>query len=129
MYKVTFPYRVLAKVGVKNMIITACVGGCNFDKNYPAIFAYTDYINYFGTDPHVGIDMPDCFVNMAQKFDAGLREKLIAAAKRVDVKIYPGVHVGRYGPTYQSPAEVKAFSILGASTVGMSLVPEAIVTV
>jgi purine nucleoside phosphorylase len=55
MYKVTFPYRVMAMAGIKTMIITCTVGGTNFNLDYPAIITTTDFINYFGTDPHVGM--------------------------------------------------------------------------
>ena len=54
----------MAKVGIKKLIVTCTVGGTNFGFKYPAIIATTDYINYFGTDPLLGLDLPDPFVNM-----------------------------------------------------------------
>ena len=66
---------------------------------------------------------------MSEKYDKKLRKKFVECGKNVGVTVHEGVHVGRYGPTYQTPAEVVAFSNLGASTVGMSMVPEAIVSV
>ena len=69
MYRTTFPYRVMGSLGIKNMIITCATGGTNYDIKYPAIHATTDYINWFGKCPLIGLDLPDRFVNMASKFD------------------------------------------------------------
>jgi len=67
----------MAMVGIKTMIITCTVGGTNFNLEYPAIITTTDFINYFGTDPHVGMQLPDVFVNMSEKYDKQLRDNFV----------------------------------------------------
>jgi len=67
------------------------------------------------------------FVDLTETYDAGLRELLLAAGKGARVKLQRGVYLAVSGPSYETPAEIRAFARLGADAVGMSTVPEAVV--
>ena len=89
----------------------------------------TDHINLMGANPLRGPE-PDGlnrFVDLTQAYDVSLRDRALAAAKRAKVKAHAGVYVAVSGPSFETPAEIRAFATLGADAVGMSTVPETIV--
>ena len=89
----------------------------------------TDHINMMGSNPLRGPAWPGRprFVDMTCAYDEGLRSLLHRAGKKCKLKLRSGVYLAVSGPTYETPAEVRAFARLGADAVGMSTVPEAIV--
>jgi len=89
----------------------------------------TDHINFMGVNPLRGPEAPgrSRFVDLSATYDPGLRALLAAAARRARVRLRAGVYLAVSGPSYETPAEIRAFADLGADAVGMSTVPEAVV--
>jgi purine-nucleoside phosphorylase len=129
MERVTFAVRALAAFGIKDLLLTNAAGGIN--KNFRAgdFMVLTDHINFMGANPLRGAAMPGLprFVDLTEAYDIKLRELLFKAGKITRLKLQRGVYIAVSGPSYESPAEIRAFTKLGADAVGMSTVPEAIV--
>ena len=88
-----------------------------------------DHINFMGVNPLIGLAENGGvkFLDMSQAYSARLREKLEAAAQKLQQPVWRGVYLATTGPNYETPAEVKAFAWAGADAVGMSTVPEVII--
>jgi purine-nucleoside phosphorylase len=133
MERVTFATRTLAAFGITDLLLTNAAGGIN--KNFCAgdFMVLTDHINFMGTNPlrplrggRQGKELPQ-FVDLTATYDENLRELLLRAGKISKMKLQHGVYLAVCGPSYETPAEIRAFAKLGADAVGMSTVPEAIV--
>jgi purine-nucleoside phosphorylase len=129
MEAVTFAVRVLAACGVKSLLLTNAAGGINRAFKAGDFMALTDHINLMGANPlrgpaHAGAPR---FVDLTQAYDAGLFKLLQRAGRRSQLKLRAGVYLAVSGPSYETPAEIRAFATLGADAVGMSTVPETIV--
>src|SRR5687767_5812465 len=127
---VTFATRVLGQLGVKVLILTNAAGGINLRFSSGALMLITDHINFMGTNPLVGpnderfgVRFPD----MSEVYSARLRALARDAAQTIGLSLEEGVYVAVHGPSYETPAEIRAFRTLGADAVGMSTAPEAIV--
>ena len=125
----TFPIRVLAALGIDTLLLTNAAGGINPRFKVGDFMVLSDHINLMGDNPlrgpePVGLNR---FVDLTQAYDATLRDRALAAAKRAKVKAHAGVYVAVSGPSFETPAEIRAFAVLGADAVGMSTVPETIV--
>jgi len=129
MDRVTFPIRALAAFGIRAVLLTNAAGGIH-PKFRPGDFmVLTDHINFMGVNPLRGPEAPgrSRFVDLSATYDPGLRALLAAAARRARVRLRAGVYLAVSGPSYETPAEIRAFAGLGADAVGMSTVPEAVV--
>jgi len=124
MERVTFAVRTLAACGITDLLLTNAAGGINRRFRAGDFMALTDHINFMGMNPLRGIPG---FVDLTQVYDASLQKRLAAAARQTGVKLQRGVYLAVSGPSYETPAEIRAFARLGADAVGMSTVPEAIV--
>ncbi len=129
MAQVTFPIRVLAKFGVQDLILTNAAGGINPRYQPGDFMRLTDHINFMGANPLRGTPVPgrERFIDLTDTYAPALGDLLSRAAKSVRVKLQRGVYLAVAGPSYETPAEIRAFARLGADAVGMSTVPEAIV--
>jgi len=129
MERVTFAVRALAAYGIRDLLLTNAAGGLNRKFRAGDFMMLTDHINLMGVNPLRGEAIPGLprFVDLTQAYDAGLRRLLRTAAKECKVKLQGGVYLAVSGPSYETPAEIRAFARLGADAVGMSTVPEAIV--
>lgn len=129
MERVTFAVRALAAFGIRDLLLTCAAGGLN--KNFrPGDFVmFSDHINMMGVNPLRGPTIPGLprFVDLTHTYDARLSKFLRAAANQCMLKLHAGVYLAVCGPSYETPAEIRAFARLGADAVGMSAVPEAIV--
>jgi purine-nucleoside phosphorylase len=127
--RVTFAVRALAAFGVRDLLLTNAAGGVNRTFRPGDFMALTDHINWMGVNPLRGpaISGLNRFVDLTDTYDAGLRQLLLAAGKAARLKLRRGVYLAVSGPSYETPAEIRAFARLGADAVGMSTVPEAIV--
>lgn len=114
-------HKVLQKLGVKTIIATTAVGAINESYEAGDIVLVKDHINMSGTNPFVG-KLPIEFVDMTNAYDVGLRELVKKIAKSLRIRIHEGTHIQSIGPSYETPAEVKFFRIIGGDTVSMSLV-------
>jgi purine-nucleoside phosphorylase len=128
MERVTFAVRTLAAFGIRDLLLTNAAGGLN-PKFRPSDFMLlTDHINFMGVNPLRGPQPEGLprFVDLTETYDTQLRGLVLRAGKRAGVKLRQGVYLAVSGPSYETPAEIRAFARLGADAVGMSTVPEAI---
>ena len=125
----TFSTRVLAALGVQTLLLTNAAGGINAKFGVGDFMALTDHINFMGANPLRGPEPAGLnrFVDLTAAYEPTLRAKLKQAAKVAGVKCHEGVYLAVSGPSFETPAEIRAFRTLGADAVGMSTVPEAIV--
>jgi len=129
MADVTFPIRALAAFGIEAVLLTNAAGGINRRFRPGDFMALTDHINFIGANPLRGtaLDGKSRFVDLTQAYDPRLNRLLKEAALKSRVTLHSGVYLAVSGPSYETPAEIRAFARLGADAVGMSTVPEAIV--
>ncbi len=129
MADVVFPARVLARLGVKAVILTNAAGGVRLTFKPGDLMVISDHINLFGHHPLIGANIDDLgprFPDMSFIYDPALRRAIRAAGRAEKVPLREGVYLGNSGPSYETPAEIRAFRRMGADAVGMSTVPEAI---
>lgn len=126
---VTFPVRVLAALGVTSLLLTNAAGGIARGLRPGDFLRITDHINFMGVNPLRGLRLGGgpAFVDLTRVYDPGLGRKLQSAARRAGIRLRAGVYLAVSGPSYETPAEIRAFARLGADVVGMSTVPEAVV--
>ncbi len=129
MSAVVTPARVLGLLGCRDVVVTNAAGG--IDRSFSAgdLMLISDHINLFGTNPLIGPNDETFgarFPDMSDAYRSDLRTLAKAVARRVKVPLKEGVYVGVTGPSYETPAEIRAFRALGANAVGMSTVPEVI---
>jgi purine-nucleoside phosphorylase len=129
MERVPFAIRALAAFGITDLLLTNAAGGINRKFRPGDFMVATDHINFMGANPlcgpaTIGLNR---FVDLTDTYDAGLNALLFRAAKTCNLRLRRGVYLAVSGPSYETPAEIRAFARLGADAVGMSTVPEAIV--
>ena len=129
MDEVTFPIRALARVGIQSVLLTNAAGGINRRFRTGDFMTLRDHINFMGANPLLGAAASDesRFVDLTRTYDPNLNRLLNKAAHQAKVTLHSGVYLAVSGPSYETPAEIRAFAGLGADVVGMSTVPEAIV--
>ena len=129
MAQVTFPVRALASAGVKDLLLTNAAGGIHATWQPGEFMVVTDHINLMGSNPLRGAEVSGMsrFVDLTQAYDPDLRRLLCKAGRRAGIRLRTGVYLAVSGPSYETAAEIRAFSRLGADAVGMSTVPEVIV--
>ena len=126
----TMPVRIMAKLGVKTLLLTNAAGGVNKDYRPGDLMLITDHINYSGMNPLIGEHHEDFgprVPDVTDLYSSGLRLKIKLAAVEAGINLRQGVYMMFSGPSYETPAEIRMARILGADAVGMSTVPEAIV--
>ncbi len=126
---VTAPMRLYGRLGVETVLLTNAAGALNPAFGVGELMALTDHLNFFGTHPLIGpnVEPGPRFPDMTAVYDPALRALLAACAEALGQTLRQGVYLGLTGPSYETPAEIRAFRSLGADAVGMSTVPEAIV--
>lgn len=129
MERVTFAIRALAEFGIRDLLLTNAAGGVNRNFCPGDFMVLTDHINFMGANPLCGEALAGRprFVDLTQVYDPKLSALLQRAGRAVKTRLRRGVYLAVSGPTYETPAEVRAYARLGADAVGMSTVPEAIV--
>lgn len=127
--EITFPIRVLAAFGIRDLLLTNAAGGINCALAPGDFMAISDHINFMGVNPLRGEAFPGLnrFVDLTNAYDPALRKLLQRAARSAKMKLHSGIYLAVSGPSYETPAEIRAFARLGADAVGMSTVPEVIV--
>ena len=120
------PIEFLAKLGISHLFLTNAAGSLKQKISTGSLMVIKDHINFSGLNPLIGEKSEDRFLNLTKAYDKGMIEALFTAAKQNDLKISEGVYAWFSGPSFETPAEIQALSILGADAVGMSTVPEVI---
>ncbi len=127
--QVVLPTRALALTGVKTLLVTCAAGGIVPRAAPGTLMVFSDHLNFQGANPLVGLEDERFglrFIDMTQAYDAELRRTALVAARRLGIKCFAGVYAGLLGPSFETPAEIRALQRLGADAVGMSTVPEVI---
>jgi purine-nucleoside phosphorylase len=114
------------RLGGETLLLTNAAGGLNNEWPPPSLVAIADHINFAGANPLIGRVGKDSFVPLTNAYDKGLRAKLHEAARAADIALHEGVYMWFSGPSFETPAEIRAARVLGADLVGMSTVPEVI---
>lgn len=130
MQAITFPIRVMRELGIETLFLSNAAGGVNADFAVGDLMLITDHINFLGNHPLIGENVARFgprFNDMTHCYTAALQETFRKAAAQIGGKLQEGVYLATTGPSFETPAEVKLFRSWGASAVGMSTVPEAIV--
>lgn len=134
--EVTFPTRVLGLLGCSALLLTNAAGGLNPAYTQGTLVAISDHINFTGGNAVLGPNEPRFaqrvgaglrFFDMTTAYSPRLRALAHAEADRLDIPLPEGVYLAVLGPSFETPAEIRAFRTLGADLVGMSTVHEAIV--
>ena len=129
MTDVVYPARVLARLGVGAVVLTNAAGGVRRTFRPGDLMLIADHINAFGTNPLIGPNeeaLGARFPDMSAVYDKKLRSLAKSTARELKVPLREGVYLGNSGPSYETPAEIRAYRSLGADAVGMSTIPEAI---
>ena len=129
MQEVMFLSRVLGRLGIKKLIVTNAAGGINTSYVPGDLMLISDHINLMGVNPLRGRNIDDLgvrFPDMSDAYSEELRGVAHEVAKSLGIDAKEGVYLALSGPTYETPAEIRAFRILGADAVGMSTAPEVI---
>lgn len=129
MQDIAFPVRVMKVLGVKQLILTNAAGGVNTDFSVGDLMLIEDHINFMGQNPLTGQNdeaVGPRFCDMTFAYTPALRRLALEVAEQQSVQLQKGVYLGYMGPSYETPAEIRAFRALGADAVGMSTVPEVI---
>ncbi|WP_180946857.1 purine-nucleoside phosphorylase [Peptostreptococcus faecalis] len=128
--EITYPIRVFKKLGVEDILITNAAGGCNKSFKPGDLMIINDHINMSGSNPLIGPNderIGPRFPDMTSAYNKDGIALIKKCASKLDIKISEGIYMFFSGPSYETPAEIKMASILGADAVGMSSVPEVIV--
>ena len=143
MGQVTFPVRVFGQMGVENLVLTNAAGSLSTEMTPGSLMLINDHLNCIGENPLRGANdnrFGPRFPDMTAVYDREFQDIVVEAAdaiatERVKVGVdatktdflHRGVYCGLSGPTYETPAEIHMYRLLGADALGMSTVPEAIV--
>jgi purine-nucleoside phosphorylase len=136
MAEVTFPMRVLGLLGCSKLIVTNAAGGINTSYSEGTLVAISDHINLTGTNAALGPNEPrfgqrpgtgERFFDMSTAYSPRLRVLAHIEAENQAIDLRDGVYLAVLGPSFETPAEIRAFRTLGADLVGMSTVHEVIV--
>jgi purine-nucleoside phosphorylase len=128
--EVVFATRVMARLGIRTLILTSAAGGIGPELEPGALMVIDDHINLLGTNPLAGGSderFGPRFPDMTEVYSRRLRQIADAAAAASGVAVTHGVYGAVHGPSYETPAEIRYLRTIGVDAVGMSTVPEAIV--
>ena len=128
--EVTFPVRVLGRMGVKTLVLTNAAGGINEGLKQGQLVLIADHINLSGRNPVAGLNderLGPRFFDMSEAYSERLRGLAHEAARAMEFRLDEGVYLSVLGPSFETPAEIRAFRTMGADLVGMSTVQETIV--
>ncbi len=127
---VIFPIRVLARLGIRSLLLTNAAGGINLEFGQGALVLLRDHINLQGANPLTGPNderFGPRFPDISPPYDPAYRRLALVAASGMNLPLFEGVYAALPGPSYETPAEIRYLRTIGADLVGMSTVPETIV--
>jgi purine-nucleoside phosphorylase len=127
---VTYPVRIMEKLGVKTLLVSNAAGAINLNFKKGQLMLIDDHINLQGSSPLAfkGVELlGERFTDMSAPYDPDINKKFETIAKEKDITLHKGVYASVVGPQLETRAEYRMLKILGADAVGMSTVPEIIV--
>ncbi len=130
MAEITYPVKVMKKLGVKVLILTNAAGAVNESFRPADLMIITDHINFMGTNPLIGQNdstLGERFPDMSEVYKKDLVKLAEKCAEKLCIDVQKGVYMACTGPSYETPAEIHMARSFGADAIGMSTVPEAIV--
>ncbi|MDX1993512.1 MAG: purine-nucleoside phosphorylase [bacterium] len=133
MQQVTFPIRVMHRLGVKTVILTNAAGGLNSNFQVGDLMLLHDHINFVGMaglNPLIGANDDSIgprFLGMTQTYDRDLRRAAREVAQANGLPLHEGVYICLAGPTFETPAEIRMLRVIGGDAVGMSTAHEVVV--
>lgn len=130
MQECTIHVRVFSLLGIKKLLVSNAAGGLNADFKVGDLMMIADHINHFGDNPLRGKNQEAFgtrFPAMNDAYSSRIRSAAQSIAKEKGMTLHEGVYIGLAGPNFETQAELKFFSIIGADAVGMSTVPEVLV--
>jgi len=128
--EITFPFRVLAFLGVRNLVLTNAAGGINASMNPGDLMVIRDHLSMFCESPLRGPNLNAFgprFPDQTHVYNPEFIETILSISERKNILLHTGVYAYMKGPQYETPAEIRSLKLLGADAVGMSTVPEAII--
>ncbi|MPQ95969.1 purine-nucleoside phosphorylase [Thioclava sp. JE_KL1] len=120
------PLEILKELGCESLLLTNAAGSLREDIQPGGLMMLSDHINFSGNNPLIGEPSDARFVPLTEAHDPEIRAGLKAAAKAEGIELPEGVYCWFSGPTFETPAEIRAAKVFGADAVGMSTVPEVI---
>lgn len=127
--EVVFPIWVFKALGVEKLIVTNAAGGVNMSFTPGDLMLIKDHINFTNNNPLIGPNLEvfgPRFPDLSEAYSAELSETVRKSADENGIKLQEGTYMFLTGPSFETPAEIKAFRIMGADAVGMSTVPEVV---
>jgi len=122
--------RMVKNLGTETLIVTGAAGSLRPDMGPGEIMLINDHLNFQPGNPLMGPNdeaIGPRFVSLENAYDDILRDRVLEVAKTLGMQIYQGVYISLLGPSFETPAEIRAYRTLGADAVGMSVVPEVII--
>lgn len=122
--------RTLKDLGCEFILLTNAAGSLHYDITPGRVVLVNDHINLMGFNPLLGPNDPHYgprFIGLENAYDITLRKHFHKIAEQLGIELPEGVYLAVSGPSFETPAEIKAFRVLGADLVGMSTVPEVII--
>ncbi len=120
------PLQVLRSLGCRCLLLTNAAGSLRPEMGPGSLMVLSDHIFVGGVNPLIGDSGDDRFVDMSEAYDPAVRAQLRRSAERIGLSLHEGVYMWFSGPSFETPAEIRAARALGADAVGMSTVPEVI---
>ena len=127
---VTFPVRIMEKLGIKTLLVSNAAGAINLNFKKGELMLLDDHINLLGSSPLAfkGVSQfGERFVDMSTPYDEDINNKFSSIAKKSNIILQKGVYASVVGPQLETKAEYRMLKIIGADAVGMSTIPEIIV--
>ena len=128
---ITFPIRVMKLLGIQYLLLSNAAGAMNLKFKKASLMLITDHINLLGSNPLIGKNLEEYgprFPDMSQAYSKQMNQKFRDLAKKHGIQLNEGVYVAVTGPCLETPAEYRFLKLIGADVVGMSTVPEVIVS-
>ncbi|WIM10413.1 purine-nucleoside phosphorylase [Enhydrobacter sp.] len=120
------PIEAMAELGCETLLQTNAAGSLRLDMPPGSLMVITDHINFTGVNPLFGLGADRRFVDMVDAYDPMLAQRLLATAKAASIRCHDGIYIWFCGPSFETPAEIRAAVTMGADAVGMSTAPETI---
>lgn len=127
---ITYPVRVMKFLGAPVLLVTNAAGAINRGFKVGDFMLITDHINNFKQDPlrsEHSDELGPRFVDMTYTYDRDLLALAERIGKRERIRLQKGVYLASTGPSYETPAEIRGYALIGADAAGMSTIPEVIV--
>lgn len=127
--QIAFPVYVMHELGAEVLVVTNAAGGVDASYGIGDLMIIEDQVNLLALDPCIGPDQPDLrprFFDMTNAYDPELRASADAAARELGISVQHGVYAAEPGPSFETPAEIRAYRAMGIDAIGMSTVLEVI---